>query len=209
MLEGHTEIDEEDISRIGSAENLAEIDQQLEIMRLGGATRRTSSTKQLLLSESAITPPGTPVRRAESSSSLSSAMGSGNVIPIVSLSSTYIDTTDTEQLFLRRFVSTQLYAAYNQEILDIMQNMEEVVINSEASEERVSAAATRTSVGSSATGGRAKKSRSRSLYVVPEATQARSLGDRGSGNASRKRSSSSVVTMNKSGAITSLRKELL
>lgn len=35
-------------------------------------------------------------------------VGAGNVIPIVSLQSLFIDTTETKKLFLRRFVTTQV-----------------------------------------------------------------------------------------------------
>jgi hypothetical protein len=38
-------------------------------------------------------------------------LGGGNVIPIVSLQSLFIDTTETKNLFLRRFVTTQVISS--------------------------------------------------------------------------------------------------
>lgn len=51
----------------------------------------------------------TPVRRLDSSSSVaSSCVSSGLAIPLISLFKEHIDTSETGQFFMRRFVSTQV-----------------------------------------------------------------------------------------------------
>jgi len=122
-----------------------------------------------------------PVTRNESAVSMLSAdshgstvIGGGLEIPIVSLKNYHIDTSGEDQsLFLRRFVSTQMYSAYDQEIMGIMHDMEDVVGHDQDDLISRTQSASRTSVGShsgpaiisQSNGG--KKARSRSLYLTP------------------------------------------